>query len=138
MYILISLIPGIIILMIGRLIESDTVFLIGAIILGVSVLISVIYTSIRYTFATYTMVDHPEITSTRAVVQRSAKLVSGNYGRMILLSLTYILVILLGIICLVVGVLPAAIVVSLATTLVYRKLDTHHAHQAHQTPAQEA
>ena len=134
-YILMAILPGIIVLIISAFVESEAVVLIGSFLLGIGLILSLVYTSLRYVFATYVMVDRPQITSTRAVVKRSAELVTGSYGRILLLSFAMMLVIIVGMICLIVGVIPAMIVVSLANALVYRKLDAHHAHQA---PAQEA
>lgn len=122
LYMALAMVPGLLVLALNYFFDGLSLGFIGMILVGIGAFIGMIYTSIRYMFTTYVTVDHPEISSSHALVRTSSNLVAHHYGSMIRFIVLSCAVTILGFICLVVGLIPAFIVIAITKTLIYRKL----------------
>ncbi len=84
-----------------------------------------IYLAIRYGFALYLMIDKDM--GIKESFHESAKMTKGQIWHIIGFGIASFFAIVLGLLLLVVGLIPAYIIVMFANIYVYRKLAIHHA-----------
>jgi uncharacterized membrane protein len=88
-----------------------------------------IYLSIKLMFAPYLILDKG--LGIEEAFRRSWSMTDGHFWDIFLFGLATIGMVLLGLLLLIVGVIPAVIIILFATLRLYRKLEgTHHVHHA--------
>lgn len=107
-------------------------WLIAQLVYGIIVMLGLIflivpgiYLAIKYMYVNMLMIEK-DITIKEAF-KKSAEMTKGEMWHLIGMGMVCIIVVMLGLILLIIGVVPAIILVAFATMLVYRKLgDAHH------------
>jgi len=103
-------------------IAAGLYFLVGWIgLLALLLLVPSIILSIALSLTGYVVID--KHLGPIASIKESVRLTKGNRGKLFLLSLTFVLIALLGLVCLVVGLLVALPVIFIAMAHVYRVID---------------
>ncbi len=88
-----------------------------------------IYFAIKYGFALYLMID--KNMDIKEAFHESAKMTKGQVWHLIGFGLVCFFAVIAGLLLLVIGLIPAYIIVMFANIYVYRKLTTSHSHTTH-------
>lgn len=98
--------------------------LVLVILLGfIAFIIPGIYFSVRFMFVPYLLID--KNMGVMDAFKKSSDMTRGEIWHLIGFSLLSFGIIIVGLIALLVGVIPAAILISLTTVVIYRKLESH-------------
>lgn len=125
-YVVVAIIPGIAIGLSGYFTEISWLSTTGVVALTVGIVVVSLYMGVRYQFTTFTVLDFSQLRS-KAVFKKTGTLTNGSWWRLFLFNIVMGLLILLGIVCIVVGLIIAIPVVQLAHTKVYDILKSRHA-----------
>lgn len=126
-YCIITVIPFLVVALIGYLTHVHVLVIIGGVLAYVAFLVSAIYLALRYQFMYYVALDNPELRS-KAIFKKAGDLTKGNLLQLLGFSIVLGFFNLLGLICLVVGLAVTIPVSKLAKTKVYDFLKEKHAH----------
>ena len=127
-YIIITVIPFLIIALIGLLAHVHVLVIIGGILAYIAFLISAIYVGLRYQFMYYVALDNPGLRS-KAIFKKAGELTKGNLLQLLGFGIVLGFYNLLGLICLVVGLAVTVPVSKLAHAKVYDFLKEKVSHQ---------
>lgn len=122
---IIAIIPGVVLGIIGYSVHIEWLSALGIALAAIGFLIVAVYMSVKYQFISYVVIDHPTI-NPRDIFKKSGDLTDGNWWKLFVFMLVTGLVILLGAVCLLVGLIAAIPTVMLAKTKVYEMLKSHY------------
>ncbi len=91
-------------------------------LLWLSAFLVMLYLNIRFLFALYALVDHPEEGAVVAL-RRSWQMTQGNVWRLVLAYLLVIVINLIGVCALVIGVFVSVVTTIFFCTVLYRQMD---------------
>jgi hypothetical protein len=126
-YVLIVVLPFGIVAIIGLLVHMQMIAIIAGIVAYVAFIVAAIYTGIKYQFMFYVLLDHPELRS-RAIFRKAGELTKGNKLQLLGFGIVLFFYNILGLICLVVGLVVTIPVSKLAHAKVYDFLKEKHTH----------
>lgn len=122
---IVAILPGAVLGIIGYSVHIEWLSALGIGLAAIGLLVVAVYMSVKYQFISYVVIDHPNI-NPRDIFKKSGDLTDGNWWKLLGFMLVTGLVILLGAVCLVVGLIAAIPTVMLAKTKVYEMLKSHH------------
>jgi hypothetical protein len=127
-YFIITVLPFLIIALIGFLTHVYALVIIGGILAYIAFLVSAIYVGLRYQFMYYVVLDNPELRS-KAIFKKAGDLTKGSLLQLLGFGIVLFFYNILGLICLVVGLVVTIPVSKLAHAKVYDFLKEKHTHQ---------
>ncbi len=126
-YLIITVLPFIIVALIGHLTHVHILVIIGSVIAYIGLLLTAIYVALRYQFMYYVALDNPNLRS-KAIFKKAGELTKGNLLQLFGFGIVLGFYNLLGLICLVVGLAVTIPVSKLAKAKVYDVLKEKHTH----------
>ncbi len=127
-FFVISVLPFLIVALIGYLTHVHVVVVIGGVLAYATFLVSAIYVALRYQFMYYVALDNPGLRS-KAIFKKAGELTKGNLLQLLGFGIVLGFYNLLGLICLVVGLAVTVPVSKLAHAKVYDFLKEKVSHQ---------
>jgi hypothetical protein len=121
-----TVLPGAILTVIGLAADVQALIVIGVILGSIALVLTAIYFGIRYQFLRYVIIDYPEL-SGRNLFKKAGAITKGSLLQLLGFGVVVGLVNLLGLICIVVGLVVTVPATKLATVKVYNYLKEHHA-----------
>lgn len=125
LWVALAVLPFAILAVVGIMTDINAVMVTGVVLGSIALVLTTIYFSIRYQFLAYVVVDNPEIRS-RDTVQMAGAMTKGRVLELLGFGIVCGLVNLLGLICLVVGLVATIPAVKLAQARVYDFLKSEH------------
>lgn len=124
-YTIIAAFVFIVVAVVGLIAGIPLLAFIGGTLSAITFVIVAIYFAVRYRFLKYMVLDYPELSS-RNILRKSGAITKGSFWKILGFAIVLGLINLLGIICLVVGLLVTVPATHLAETKLYEFLKAKH------------